>query len=229
MTRNASTGNIIFPIMLILVATLTGCDQPPHRIGAAHEVSTNSIGWCVGAWGGGEYVGRVDRAPALFAAVGYDKIFLPGAQPFPCGRSVDHRYAALLEFDVRGDPITRAILRPVELRPVTPAPRGRPLLSCEVTVSLAQEVWREGRGTTIPRRTEITPGTETRLTLGPVLADGAVYAGVDVTTIAQEWRDGSKPNLGFVLSFEDPLHSGDHQSCLYYVRMELQLELADGG
>jgi len=203
--------------------------------GSAHSLQRNRWGVCVMAEGGrSEHVPR-PAAPAGFLNVGYENLFTRGADPFPCHHWAEHRYAGLLRFDIPRDAhrILRAVLRPVESIPQAPRSRigGRARSECLLTVSRAAEIWNPGvtsLGARTLRTTPLFPGSLATNTLRiGALAEGASHPGLDVTQVAQEWQDGTSPNLGFVIASTARFERDRPETCLHQVAFEVEVEFDD--
>ena len=165
--------------------------------------------------------------PLGFVAVGHEKLFVRGADPFPCHHTFDRRYAGLLKFDIPS-PIVRAVLRPVESRPqVRTNPRIRPSSECAVTIARAAEIWNPVKSS-MPRTLPLFPrslATDT-IRLGTLTPD-QTHPGIDVTSIAQEWQDGLSPNLGFVIKSNATFTREQSSLCLHHVAFEVEVEFEE--
>lgn len=229
--RNLTRGRIALVLLALGACTL---NVAPNAMGTAHARTSNRWGACVAAEGWRSEYNRRGDAPEGFVAVGHEKIFVPGADPWPCHHTTDHRYHGLLRFDIPRDahPIVRAVLRPVEsiAQPSRGRIAGRVMPECLVTVARSAEVWSEGTSSgRLPRTTPLFPGsfaTDT-LRIGALSPEDDTHPGLDVTRVAQEWQNGTAPNLGFVLSSNARFASDQASTCLHHVAFEVEVEFAD--
>ncbi len=199
----------------------------------AHTMARDRWGACVAAEGWRSEYNRVSPAPEGFLQVGHEKFFVRGADPWPCHHTTEHRYNGLLRFDIPRDAnrIVRAVLRPVEARRRAARPSAGPTASeCLVRVARAAEVWSSGLADgSSPRTTPLFPGSfaADTLRIGALSASAPPHPGLDVTRVAQEWQDGSAPNLGFVVSSIASFTRDQSGTCLHDVAFEVEVEFEE--
>jgi hypothetical protein len=221
---------VVAPLALVAAA----CTLPSvfaNVEGSAHRRTSSRWGACWEAEGGRPEFVRLPAAPTGFVQVGHEKFFIPGADPFPCHHTTDHRYAGLLKFDIppSAPRILRAVLRPVESSSVGGRFGSRPAAECVVTVARAAEIWETEASPRFPRTTPLFPGsfaTDT-IRLGTIAPDGALHPGLDVTSVAQDWQEGRAPNLGFVITSNAAFTREQRSSCVHNVVFAAEVEFED--
>jgi hypothetical protein len=198
---------------------VTSVELEPSLWGTEYVISTReseSI-WCVGSVDrGGFRSERPDRylhRESPWAYIGYENIYDPGTEPFPCWEYVGNSWLGKVKFDLSSIPadaeVRSATLRFRDGIPTSVDAEICPQVVYDVGSSIRS--WAYGLNPIDRHRTRGHQGVIGRRTRDP---HGWDFTNVwDVTSIVVGWREGLYENHGFALIGRDYGYQRNNNTC----------------